>query len=341
MLVIHWNTSKVSGKLGGIKKYEDYLYYEVKKIMEENNLGSVARIQRLNNVILGSTVLSWILRYKSDKADVVHATSQVLAPAIFFRRPKVFIVTVHDIAPIIYREIINDLSLKIQWWLTPKALKKVDHIIAISNFTKNELVEVLGINEEKITVIYQGVDHSLYKPLDKNDCRKYFNLDLEKKYILVVTSRIKYKRNDLVTKILDEIRRNRGDVFLLKVGSPIYHQGVINLTNVPEKDMPKLYNAVDVLLHTSEYEGFGLPLLEAMACGVPVVAFKKASIPEVVGNAGTLIEPNDDPVQKFVEAILSVIDKSTVSRIAFERSRLFSWTRTAENTLRLYQNLIS
>lgn len=89
-----------------------------------------------------------------------------MAPAIYFKlkKPKNFIVTVHDFAPLVYPSEITDVSMKIQFMLTPKALRKADRIIAISEFTRKELVGLIGISEDKISVIHQGVDHDKYKP---------------------------------------------------------------------------------------------------------------------------------------------------------------------------------
>ena len=140
--------------MSGIRKYEDELYKNMVKIIREEGLNvEIQRIQRDKNKILGSTVASWFLKYRCDKADLVHATSQVVAPVVFVKRPKRFIVTVHDLAPLVYPFEIRDISERIQWIFTPKALKRINKIIAISNFTKNELIKLLGNEEGRITVV--------------------------------------------------------------------------------------------------------------------------------------------------------------------------------------------
>ncbi|RLE68208.1 MAG: hypothetical protein DRJ45_08320, partial [Thermoprotei archaeon] len=214
-------------------------------------------------------------------------------PAVYFRlkKPKKFIVTVHDLAPLVYPSEITDVSMKIQFMLTPRALKKADRIIAISEFTKEEVMRLLGIEEEKISVVYQGVDHKRYKPMDKIECKRKFGLNPEDRHVLVVSSSVEHKRLDLARRILDDLRAAREDVKMIKAGygELLEGDGVISVGGVPEERM-LLYNAADVFLHTSEYEGFGLPVLEAMACGTPVVAFKKASIPEVFMHSPNLHE---------------------------------------------------
>jgi len=341
MKVIHWNTSRINSPMSGIRKYEDELFKNMVKIIQEENIDiEIHRILRDENKLLGSTVVSWFLKYKCKNADLIHATSQVIAPVIYLRRPKRFVVTVHDLAPIRYPFEIRDLSERIQWIFTPKALKNVDNIIAISEFIKNELIRLIGVKEENITVIYQGVDHSLYKPLNRENCKKYFGLNPEEKHILYVASNLYHKRVDLAKAVFEEIKKCRDDVKMIKAGysEKLEGEGIINMGWIDEKDMPKLYNSADVYLHTSEYEGFGLPILEAMACGVPVVASNKASIPEIVGNAGILIDLDDNCVKEFAESILKTLDRNiNMDKRALERSMEFSWERTTKETLEVYR----
>jgi len=343
MKIIYWNVLKESHPLTGTKRYEDELFKNVKRFGKNIE---VERIQRANNKILGSTFISWLFRYKCKDADIIHATEETLAPVLSFRKrtrnkPK-FIITVHDLIPLLYPSTIKDMTTMIKWRLVPSALKKVDRIIAISYFTKKEIIRLIGFDENKIDVVYQGVDHSRYRPMDKEKCKERLGLNPDDKYILVVASNEERKRMDLVKRIFDEVRRRREDVKLIKAGyaEKLTGEGIINTGYIPEPEMPVLYNAADVYLHTSEYEGFGLPVLEAMACGVPVVAYGKASIPEVVGPYGNVIySDSDNCVEQFVEKILQNIDKG-VDYKALERSKNFSWEKTAKETIKVYEKII-
>ena len=339
MKVLHWNISKKNQPPSGVKRYEDELF---QKIQKSNSSSDIQRIQRLDNIFLGSTFLSWIYRYTVRDADIVHATYQTLAPIAYFRRPKKFIVTVLDLTPLVYPETQTDISTKIQWILTPKALEIPDKIITISVFSKSELIRICGIDENKIEVIYPGVDHSRYYPMNRTTCKNKFGLEPNEKHILVVASNLPHKRMDITEKVFDHIKIEYPDIKLLKVGygEQLRGDGIINLGWVNEADMPSLYHAADVFLHTAEYEGFGLPVLEAMACNVPVVVSKSASLPEIVGDCGTLIElSNPDYIENFSTAILQIIREESIQG-GLERSKLFSWDRAANETYDLYKKIL-
>lgn len=339
MKVVHWNVSRNNEPMTGIKRYEDELYRHIKEIGEDIEM---ERIQRNKNVIAGNVISSWFWAYKSVGADIVHATSPQIAPVAFINKPKRFIVTVHDLIPLVFpSELGKDPSKRIQWFLTPKALKKADRIITISEFSKGEVSSLLGIDKSKIYVTLLAVDRTKYLPKDKLECREKFNLKEEGKYILVVASNLEHKRMDIVKEVFNSTREKRKDINLIKAGyaQELSGEGIMNIGYVSEEDMPDLYNSANVFLNTSEYEGFCLPVLEAMSCGIPVVASNKASIPEVVGHSGNLVDIDDnDAVEKFVDKILSCIDMG-VDEKALEQSSKFSWEKTAEETIKIYRSI--
>lgn len=348
--IIHWNTSKEVQPMTGIKRYEDELFTNVKRLLEEDKSEwHLERIQRSSNKYLGSTPVSWLLRYKCNDADIVHATNEVIAPALYFRKPKKSIVTVHGLVPIIYPSTIKNISDKIQWKLTPKALSKADRIIAISEFTKREVLRITNalrvpIEEDKIKVVYHGIDHSKFRPMDKEKCKRKIGLDADEKHILVVSLNMEMKRMDVVKRVFERVRREREDVRLVKVGEPVEilrGDGIIDLGFVSGDEMPILYNAADVYFHPSEFESFGLPVLEAIACGIPVVTSNRATIPEIVGSCAEMVNlDSEDVVEQFAERILKSLDKG-IDLKAAERSKSFSWEKTARETIKIYEELIN
>jgi glycosyltransferase involved in cell wall biosynthesis len=328
MKVLHWNISKQSHPMYALKKYEDQLFRNLKILRKD---WEFERIYRKDNKFLGNTITSWF-QYPSYDADIVHATAQTVAPAIYLKNARNFIVTVHDLAPLVYSNEINNLSLYLQWLFTPNALKKSKHIIAISEFTKKEIVRILGINKERISVIYQGVDSDIYYPMNKMESKKALGLNLEEQHILVISSNLIHKRMYLTQKIFKQIHFKRKDIKLIKAGyaESLQGEGIINMGWVSEENMPLLYNASDMLLHTSEYEGFGLPILEAMACGIPIISSNRAAIPEFASSQLLLNSENihDENLKK------------DLSLKGSKAAKPYSWRKTALDTANLYQKII-
>jgi glycosyltransferase involved in cell wall biosynthesis len=337
MKVLHWNISKKNQPISGVKRYEEELFNNIRKI---DPLLDIQKIQRLDNDFLGSTPVSWFYRYSVGDADIVHATYQTLAPSIHIKKPNKFIVTVHDLAPLMYPDLRYNFSTKMQWQLTPKALRRADILIAISEFTKQEIIRLCGIEENKIKVIYLGVDHEKYYPMDCQECKKQLGLNPDNRYILVVASNLPHKRMDLTKEIFDIVRKSRPDVKLIKVGygDVLQGEGIINLGWVRDEDMPTLYNAADIFLHTAEYEGFGLPVLEAMSCGCAIVCRNMASIPEIIEDSGILI--TSEKVEEWTKSILDLFQnddlKNNLQKSGIKRGKIFSWDKTAKETVDVY-----
>ena len=332
MKVCYWTPNSI----GGAGKYERYLPKEISKIRKDI---IIKIVRRPKNVIKGNPIFLKCY-YRDYNSDIIHATSQALC-IYSFPKPKNFLITVHDIHTL-YRSI----KFKIKRFFIKKFLNRADKIIAVSKFTKREIIEQIGIEDDKITVIPLGVDLNLYKPMDKNYCRRVFGLENDKKYILIVASNAPHKRMDISIAVFLKVKKYFGNnVRLIKCGygHKLYNEDVINTGLLPEHKMPFLYNAADVLLHTSEYEGFGVPLLEAMACGLPIVASKKASIPEVIGDCGYLIDIDSDTcIDDFTEAILNILDNENEKRNykGIERSKMFSWANCAKKTLKIYDEML-
>jgi len=328
--ICYWTPNSI----GGAGKYEHYLPYLVSKLNENVEI----KVVRRPKGIRGNPIF---LRYyyKTYDCDLVHATTQTLC-IYSFPKPKKFIVTVHDIYTLH-----KSIKSRIKKSLIKKSLNRADRIIAVSKFTKHEIMEYIGIKGEKITVIPMGVDLSLYKPIDKYYSRKKLGLDYDKKYILIVSSNAPHKRMDIAIKVFLEVRKYMGNnVKLIKCGygHKLEGDGIINVGFVPEYKMPFLYNAADILLHTSEYEGFGVPLLEAMSCGLHIVTSNKAAIPEVVGDCAHLIDiESDNCIQEFVNAILKVFETKKKNYKGIERSKIFSWENCAKKTYAIYEELLS
>lgn len=233
-------------------------------------------------------------------------------------------------------------------------LNAVSGIIAISAFTKSDLVEFLGVAPEKIEVVPLGVNTSIFKPL--LGCVEYLKnrFTLEGDYILHVGT-LENRKNllplldafSLIQKRHPHLKlvlagnpgmgfeQIRAKIQKLGLGKSIQCLGYLD----GDQDLPYLYNGASALVFPSLYEGFGLPVLEAFACGTPVAASNCTSIPEVAGDAALLFDPHqpDDIAEKVLRILEDPVLIQTLREKSTARANTFTWAETAKKTLRIYK----
>jgi glycosyltransferase involved in cell wall biosynthesis len=292
------------------------------------------------------------LKLRKYKFDIVHDLSQI--GPFLFNLPFKRISTIHDLSAILFPETFDVFSVLLQKYVLPMTLKNVDVVITISENTKKDIVKYLKYPKEKIKRIYLGVDER-FKPLEKTDnvLNKY---NIISPYILYVGTLQPRKNITLFIKAFYKLKRNGIEHKLVVAGGKgwkykeIYktinklklQKEVIFTGYVEDDDLPYLYNAADLFIYPSLYEGFGLPLLEAMACGCPVITSNTSSLPEVVGDAGIMIDPyNVDALVGAMREVLSNDNlRENMIKRGLERAKMFSWEKTARETLKVYKEVM-
>ncbi len=287
--------------------------------------------------------------------DILHCTSNT-AP-IYCKVPLVL--TLHDIIFLEPRDKSNkSLYQNLGWFyrrlVVPRILKKCKCIITVSNFEKNNIVSKLNIPEERMAMIYNGYNewfkptedvHQVYKRYI--DAKGYFfflgNTDPKKNTERTLIAYSMYlEKSDIKRKLLmadldkdyldDIIKRNNIENIRNQIVMPGY---IVN------SDLPYIYNNAFAFLYTSLRESFGIPLLEAMACGTPVVTSNTSSMPEIGGADAILIDP-ENPEEIAERMLLLEKDYNYYNRqkeIGIRRSHLFSWHQTAEQLLMVYERV--
>lgn len=303
----------------------------------------------------GQLLLPALLR--RGRVDIFHSTN-FMAPLLRFGGNLVL--TVHDIIPLKHPEF-APRSKKSRLFPVYRALMRrlvsiADLVIADSEHSSQDLVEFLGVPPAKVRRIYLGVDPK-YRPLPpaaREETRR--KLGIGGRIALFAGRADPYKNLITLVKAAEILNRKgqpRCTVVVAGAEDPRYpevaqyaaaagiRRDVVFAGSLGEEALISLYNAADVLVLPSLYEGFGLPPLEAMACGTPVICANRTSLPEVVGNAGILVEPTDAAVlagemeRVFTDDSL----RRTMIAAGLERAKLFPWMRTARETLAAYREL--
>jgi len=268
------------------------------------------------------------------------------------------VITVHDLNFLYYPRFLTDESRRyyneqIEW-----AVGRADHILADSHATQADLMSLLNVASEKITVVHLAADPS-FRPLAEATARQTVaEYGLEPGFLLFVGT-LEPRKNipGLLLAYRKLVDQNvTQDPLVLVGGKGWLYDDIFEriealdlidcvrfLHAVPDSDLPGLYNAASVLAMPSFYEGFGLPALEAMSCGTPVVVADRASLPEVVGDAGSLVDPDDpDSIAEALKSVLTEDSKTERMRQAgLEQAGVFSWERVARETRAVYEAVLS
>jgi glycosyltransferase involved in cell wall biosynthesis len=285
--------------------------------------------------------------------DLLHSPD-FIPPAFGYRRS---VITVHDLNFLYYPQFLTAESRRYYNRQIAWAVRRADHILADSHATKADLISMLSVEPEKVTVVHLAADPT-YHPLVGKEAQKIAaKYGLKPGYLLFVGTLEPRKNLPGLLQAYRLLRDARTtDEPLVLVGSRgwLYDEifervetlhlarHVRFLPDVPNADLPGLYSAAGLLTTPSFYEGFGLPALEAMSFGTPVVVSDRASLPEVVGGAGLLVDP-DDP-QDIARALGRVLTEEALRTRMREQGwaqvARFTWDRAARETLAVYQEVL-
>jgi len=284
--------------------------------------------------------------------DVLHSPDFI--PPL--RGARHHVITVHDLSFLRYPQFLTAESRRYYNGQINPAVRQADHIVAISEATKTDIVNMLGVAPDKITVHLLGVDES-FKPLPQSELERWRSkLQLPPQYILFVGT---FEPRKNIRGLLDAYQQlatrlpetpplvlagQRGWLFdetmayieSLDLGARIQWR-----ENVAQEAIAALYNVASLLVMPSFYEGFGFPALEAMACGTVPIVSNRSSLPEVVGDVGLQINP-DDPgaLADAMEYTFTHPEwMAQMQQAGLERASTFTWERTAALVLSVYQSL--
>jgi glycosyltransferase involved in cell wall biosynthesis len=311
-------------------------------------------------------------------ADCRRLSAQV-AHVPYFAPPMVtpcpVVTTVHDLITLLFPEYSTSTATRAYNTLVSVAARHADAIIADSQHSARDIVRLLGVPEQRVRVVYLAAEPR-FRPAERQEdlegVRQRYGLP--ERFVFYIGGLNRHKNLGVLLQAFAAVRERLPSTYTLAIAGrsqsdnpaifPDLRQqardlglsvseadgnghtsggrcDVRFLRFVPEEDKPLLYGAADLFVFPSLYEGFGLPPLEAMACGAPVVCSQAASLPEIVGDGGLLVDPTD--VAALVEAMRAVLSDETLRAGLRQRglaqAARFSWRRTADETVAVYESL--
>ncbi len=358
---------------GGIGVYTHQLLKNLNQIDKENDyypihyLKKNLDVYRQNNDTIipkNRFVKSWgsnmLWRYftlplhlNKSSLDVIHDPYEL--GAFSFGGSFKKIITIHDLTPLLFPNLFKRIDVLFHRLLLKKTVNNADKIITVSYHTQKDLMTYLNVPEDKVKVIYNGKD-ARFQPLNNNEIGEVrMKYGLPDSFILSVGGLHPIKNIPRLLEAYCLSRRNGLEHKLVIVGmmmdksSEIFQtlkvlkleDNVIFTGKVPDDDLVGLYNAADLFIYPCLYAGFGLPPLEAMLTGTPVITSCNSSLLEVVGDAGLLIDPYN--VKEIASAINLLIDdddlRINLIKKGLKHSQNFNWNKTAHETLEIYNEV--
>ena len=300
-------------------------------------------------IVWEQALLPWVSR--SEGLDLLHNTAFVgpLASSC------PFVTTVHDLSFLYYPQSFRWLRRRYLQVFARASVRRARRVIAVSESTKQDLVKTYGISPAKIDVVHNGVDAS-YRPLPAGQVAAFRQQKgLPDRFLLFVGTLEPRKNVVRLVEAYAKLPKERPPLVLVGGKGWFYDEifcrvEALELTDevyfpgfVPTEDLPLWYNAADLFVYPSVYEGFGLPPLEAMACGTAVITSTASSLPEVVGKAGKLVDPTDtDGLATAMAQVLGDREmQEQMEATGLVQAAVFSWEKTAQQTADSYRRALT
>ena len=295
------------------------------------------------------------IQWFTGELDLFHSPDFVLPPV---RGQIPTLLTVHDLSFLHFPDTFTPSLVAYLNKVVPRSVKRASHVLADSEATKSDLLQAYDVPAEKVTVLYSGVSNDFRPVSDKRllrHVRQKYGIG-ERSDVFSVSTLQPRKNYQMLIRAFKMVAARRPHTLVIAGGKGwLYEQIVDEIAHqelegrvllvgfAADEDLPALYSGASLFAYPSVYEGFGLPLLEAMACGVPVLNSSASCLPEVAGDATVQLSPHDQ--QAWSEAMVSLLEDSPrrASMVAagFLQARRFTWARAAQELRSLYARLLT
>jgi len=360
------------GEVDGFHRYSDGVFQAMKKLARDLKFEmitptplqvprSILRVSKICGLDAAFVLQHNPLKLHLPKADISHMMNQNVCTPLSFsllykkeNKNQKIVATVYDVMPLTqeYCQIKNPIE-KWLYRLTIRGIKKADAIITTAECIKEDIHKSLRIERRKIHVIHGGIDTLKFHVNKLPKTPAVFQKG--KINLLFVGSEIPRKNLERILTAFAKVRK-KYDIHFIKIGNPLDQKRRTNLFRLikklnisknvtfveqQDKDLPHYYNAADLLVFTTLYEGFGFPPLEAMACGCPVLGSTTGSQPEVLGDAALLVNPFD--VDNIARGMEQFIKETTLRKEysirGLKKVRQYTWKSAAQKTIEVYRKV--
>lgn len=307
----------------------------------------------VRNILWHQTTLPKLVR--NLRLDVLHIPSY---RRMLWNQPCPLVATIHDLAPFHVAEKYDWKRMFYGRVIARRLARRQDRIIAISEYTAGDIVKFFDLPRERITVVHNGVDHVRFQPNGREQAKADATkrLGLDRSFFLYV-SRLEHPAKNHVRLIaaFEEFKKAMQSDWQLVFGggdwhgAEVIHEAIRKsqfvadircLGFVPDAQLPDLYRAADVFVYPSLHEGFGLPPVEAMACGCPVISSTRGALAEVIGDAAAIVEPED--VHSIATQLRLFATNESLRNhartIGLRHAQKFDWNKASAETLNVYES---
>lgn len=352
-----YKLSQPTDLLSYIYSYAEPIRVEISKLPEKNWKAPLR-----NFYYFGKKYVRSIERTDIESADIFHSPASPIPERLLSERNITKFITIHDLIPIVHPEYCNSAGTDYMNAILD-SIKPDTFVTCDSEATKQDFMTCMPFfDPAMVSVIYLAAGSEFHCCTDEiriQQIRQKYEIPAESRYFLALSTLQPRKNFERIIKSFVQLQQqeNIQDLFLVLVGAngwsydQIYKEvdsagelaGKIILTGyVPDEDLAPLYSGAIAFLYPSLYEGFGLPPLEAMQCGTPVITSNNSSLPEVVGDAAVMIDPRDEDA--ICQAMLDICNdeglRQRLSVLSIERAKTFDWDKTTSETLKAYKKAL-
>lgn len=306
------------------------------------------------NIAWHNTILPFIAKQRSY--DLLHVPSYRRIPLV--KRCPI-VATVHDVATLSMDAKYDAARMFYNRRIVPAQIRNADHIITVSHYSKKDIVERVGVDPDRITVLYSGINHALFHPHDRDAARAALQqkMGIGRPFIIYV-SRLEHPAKNHV-RLIEAFERfkaesdsphqlilpgadwNGAEAIRQRAAASPVHNDILFPGFVDLKDLPLLYSACDLMAFPSLFEGFGFPIVEALACGAPVICSDTSSMTEIAGDVVPKFNPLEtDDLFRCLQSVLCGGWSEQQRTRGLDYIRQFDWQRTAQRTVEIYEQTV-